>query len=138
MDLYADQILDHYKHPRNAAPLAAPTNTHEEANVSCGDRIRLELAIKDGVIREVGWTGGGCAISQAGMSLLSERLRGMSVEEASKLRKQDILDLLHVPVSERRTKCALLCLHTVLNTLRLHTAQPVQSWAETVADPHSA
>ncbi len=138
MDLYAEQILDHYKHPRNTGVLAGATNMHEEENVSCGDRLKLELRIEGGLIREVGWTGAGCAISQAGMSLLSERLHGMSIDEASKLSKRDLLDLLHVPVSERRMKCALLGLHTLLNTLRLHTGKPAQSWAETVADPQSA
>lgn len=134
MDLYADQILDHYKHPRHAVPIGGATCEHEETNLSCGDRVKVQLAIDGGVVRNVGWHGEGCAISQAGMSLLSEKLIGMPVDEALKLTKADALSLLGVPVSERRMKCALLGLHAVLNTLRPGKALPPQSWTETVAN----
>jgi nitrogen fixation NifU-like protein len=138
MDLYADQILDHYKHPRHAMPIGGATCEHEEVNLSCGDRVRLQLMIEDGIIRNVGWHGDGCAISQAGMSLLSEKLMGMPIDDALKLTKDDVLALLGVPMSERRLKCALLGLHTLLNTLRLQKALLPQSWSETVAPTPSA
>lgn len=138
MDLYADQILDHYKHPRHATPIGGATCEHEEANLSCGDRVKLQLAIEDGVIRNVGWRGEGCAISQAGMSLLSETIVGMRVADALKLDKAAALALLGVPVSERRMKCALLGLHTVLNTLRPQQTLSPQTWAETVASGEEA
>lgn len=138
MDLYADQILDHYKHPRHATPIGGATCEHEEANLSCGDRVRVQFAVEDGLIRNVGWHGEGCAISQAGMSLLSEKLMGMKAEDAVKLSKADVLALLGVPVSERRMKCALLGLHTVLNTLRPQQTLPPQTWAETVASGEEA
>ncbi len=138
MDLYADQILDHYKHPRHAERIGGATCDHEEVNISCGDKVRVQLAIENDVIRNVGWHGEGCAISQAGMSLLSEKVMGMTVTDALSLRKDDILALLGVPVSERRLKCALLCLIAVQNALRIHAALPAQSWAETVAPPPAA
>lgn len=134
MDLYADQILDHYKHPRHATPIGEATCEHEETNLSCGDRVKLQLAIESGMIRNVGWHGEGCAISQAGMSLLSEKIVGMPVADALTLDKAVVLALLGVPVSERRMKCALLGLHTLLNTLRPVQALPPQSWPETVAN----
>lgn len=135
MDLYADQILDHSKHPRHVGPIADASAVHDESNPSCGDRIRLELRVDDGVVRDIGWTGGGCAISQAGMSLLSERVVGRTAENILALKKADMLELLGVPVSARRMKCALLGLHALQNTLRVHLALPPQSWTETVADP---
>jgi len=135
MDLYADQILDHYKHPRHAGPLAGATSSHEEANISCGDRVRVALSIdKQSILQDLAWTGTGCAISQAGMSLLSEHVIGKPVEELLSLKKADALSLLGVPVSERRLKCAVLGLHTLQNALRLQQGLPVRSWAETVAD----
>ena len=133
MDLYADQILQHYKNPRHAVPIVEPDATHEEANISCGDTVQLQVKIEDGVLRNIGWHGAGCAISQAGMSLLSDHVLGKTVDEVLAMRKQNVLELLGVPVSERRMKCALLSLHTLQNTLRLHQALPLQSWAETVA-----
>jgi nitrogen fixation NifU-like protein len=138
MDLYADQILDHYKHPRHAGPLADPTVGHEETNISCGDRVTVELGIDAGVVTRVGWTGAGCAISQAGMSLLSEHVIGKPVEELLSIKKPDLLALLGVPVSERRMKCALLGLHTLQNALRLSQGMPPRSWAETVAPAEKA
>lgn len=137
-DLYAEQIMDHAKNPRNAGSLPGANAVHQEANLSCGDRLRVELEVADGMVNNVGWLGNGCAISQAGMSLLSEQLVGKSTVQVLALRKPDVLALLGVPVSERRLKCALLCLHTVQNALRLKEGLPVQPWAETVADPPSA
>lgn len=135
MDLYADQILDHYKHPRHAGPLAGADSAHEESNISCGDRVRVELSVgKESILQDLAWTGAGCAISQAGMSLLSEHVIGKPVEELLSLKKADVLALLGVPVSERRIKCAVLGLHTLQNALRLQQGLPTQSWAETVAD----
>lgn len=138
MDLYADQILDHYKHPRNATLIDGATIEHEEVNLSCGDNVRVQLAIENKVIRNIGWHGEGCAISQAGMSLLSEKVIGMTVADTLALRKDDILALLGVPVSERRLKCALLGFHTIRNTLLPNMGLPTQSWTETVAPPPRA
>lgn len=135
MDLYADQILDHYKHPRHAGPLAGALANHEEVNLSCGDRVKIETIVDgNGVLADIGWTGSGCAISQAGMSLLAEKVVGRRVEELLTFKKPDVLELLGVPVSERRMKCALLGLHALQNALRLQQGLPVRSWAETVAD----
>jgi nitrogen fixation NifU-like protein len=136
MDLYADQILDHYKNPRHAGPLAGAQAHHEEVNLSCGDRVKIETIVDgNGVLADIGWTGSGCAISQASMSLLAEKVVGRPVEELLALKKPDVLELLGVPVSERRMKCALLGLHALQNALRLEQGISVRSWAETVADP---
>ena len=118
MDLYADNILDHYRHPRGKQRIVSPSVTHEEVNVSCGDQLTLDLQITDGNITAVGWEGGGCAISQAAMSMLSEELIGKTVQEAETLRKEDIFEMLGVPVGPRRVKCALLCLDTFKNAVR--------------------
>lgn len=134
MDLYADQILDHYKHPRHTGTLSDATIRHEEVNLSCGDRVHLDLLVEDNVLTQLAWTGSGCAISQAGMSLLSEHILGKTIPELLTLTRPDTIALLGVPISERRLKCALLGLHTLQNSLRLYQKLPPQSWAETVAD----
>jgi nitrogen fixation NifU-like protein len=134
MDLYAENILDHYRHPRNAGVLAEPSMTWTETNVSCGDSLTLHLAIVDGRITDVKWQGSGCAISQAGMSLLSENLVGLSVTDAAALTPQSVRDFLGVPVGTRRIKCAFLCLHALKNALRAHGALEPQSWEETLKE----
>lgn len=76
MDLYAENILDHFRHPRNSGELSPATADHEEFNHACGDALHLWVLIGNGTIAKIGWTGEGCAISQASMSILSEELTG--------------------------------------------------------------
>ncbi len=132
MDLYADNILDHYKHPRNTGSLTDAIS-HREENISCGDDLIIDLTIDDGKIKDLKWRGQGCAISQAAMSLMSEELIGMTVAKAETFKPDDVYKLLRVPVGPRRFKCALLGLHTFLNTLRKAQEKPLQSWIETVS-----
>lgn len=84
-DLYRRVVLDHYRKPRNQGTLAAPDIEQEEYNPICGDRVVLQISLGDGVIREVGFQGQGCAISQASASLMTESLQGQSPEEAEEL-----------------------------------------------------
>lgn len=132
MDLYAENILDHSRHPHRKSLLREPTVDREEANASCGDKIRLQLWIADGKVNDVGWEGDGCAVSQASMSLLADELIGMSAEEAERLSATDIKDLLGIDVGPRRTKCALLSLHALKNALREVRGTQPQSWSETL------
>ena len=132
MDLYAEQILDHFRHPRNKTPLVSSSISHEEKNTSCGDFLTIDLQIEDGKISGVGWSGEGCAISQAGMSLLSEELLGKTVEEANSFTAKTVNELLGVPIGPRRMKCALLSLHALKNALRIHEGKEAQGWAETM------
>ncbi len=132
MDLYAENILEHFRNPQHKVALVSPDVTHEEINVSCGDKVTVMLKIANGAITEIGWQGEGCAISQAGMSLLSEGLPGMSLEEVVTLARSDIDALLGVPVGARRFKCALLCIHAVKNACRIYQKLPPQSWLDTV------
>ncbi len=118
MDIYAEQVLDHYRHPRGKTSLPHPTVSHTEKNVSCGDSLTIELQIEDDRIAAVGWSGEGCAISQAGMSLLSEILTGMTTLEAAELQPEKIFELLGVPIGPRRMKCALLSLEALQNAVR--------------------
>jgi nitrogen fixation NifU-like protein len=111
-DIYREQILDHARHPRNFGHLPAPTVVREERNPLCGDQIRLELAIADDVITDVRFTGRGCAISQASASLLTEAIKGKPVAEAKQFSKDDLLELIGIPLTHNptRLKCALLSL----------------------------
>jgi nitrogen fixation NifU-like protein len=113
MNLYQEEILDHYKHPRNKGRLAHSTSSGEASNPLCGDRLGLDIVVKNGLVEEVGFWGEGCAISQAAMSMVSEQVIGQSVEDLKKLSKDDVLELLGVDVGPSRLKCALLCLSVI-------------------------
>lgn len=131
MDVYAENILDHYRHPRNHGTLTDPSVTHEEVNHSCGDAITVTLQIDADRLTAIKWSGVGCAIAQAAMSMLSEEIIGWNIAKVGQLNKEDIYTKLGVPIGPRRFKCALLGLHTIKNALQKFLNQPVQSWAET-------
>jgi nitrogen fixation NifU-like protein len=116
-DLYRDEILEHYRNPHNFGTLPAPDAVHEGHNPLCGDRITLMLTIDDGAIADVAFNGRGCAISQASASLLTDRLRGLSLGDAEALTNQDVLDLLGIEISPARLKCALLSIDTLKRAL---------------------
>jgi len=107
---YREFILDHYKNPRNFGRLEGANVSHEEYNPLCGDLVGMDLRIEDGVIEDVRFHGRGCAISQASASLMTERLMGMSLEEARRISKDDVLEGLGIDISAARLKCALLTL----------------------------
>lgn len=133
MDLYAEQILDHYRHPRNSGELKNASADHEEVNHACGDQLHLWLVTEDGTVTNAKWTGEGCAICMASMSLLSEELIGKTEDEVNALTKEHIYELLGVPIGSRRFKCALMSLHVTKNTLRKVKSDEPLSWTETVA-----
>ena len=109
MDIYAQNILAHYKNPRHQGRLAQPTVTAQVKNPYCGDVIDLSLRLDaQGRVAEVAFTGQGCAISQAAMSLLSEELAGLSRGELLALARDDIFALLGIQIGPGRIKCALL------------------------------
>jgi nitrogen fixation NifU-like protein len=109
-DMYRQQILDHYKNPRNYGEIDGATYTHTGENPMCGDTIEMDVVLDDDdeVIERVAFRGDGCAISQASASMLSERLAGMAVEELRAMDRDDIVDMLGVDISPMRVKCAVL------------------------------
>jgi nitrogen fixation protein NifU and related proteins len=107
---YREYILDHYKNPRNFGRLDHADIRHEEDNPLCGDVVGMDFQIKDGVIEDIRFHGRGCAISQASASLLTERLKGMPLEDARKIGKDDVIGELGIQISPARIKCALLAL----------------------------
>jgi nitrogen fixation NifU-like protein len=110
-DFYRENILDHYRNPRNKGRLEHPTHTHEENNPLCGDVIRIDLHVnEDNVIDQVRFDGHGCAISQASASMLTEMVQGKTLDEAKALSKEDILEALGIKIGPVRLKCALLSL----------------------------
>ena len=112
-DLYRQNILDHYQNPRNWGTLPHPDITAEDANPLCGDRLRMDLEVKDGRIEQVRFTGQGCSISRAAASMLSEAIEGKTVEEVKRIGREDMLEMMGIELGPVRLKCALLALKTL-------------------------
>ena len=114
-DMYREIILEHYKHPHNVGALEQPDVSHEDSNPLCGDRVRIDLKIEGDRIADVRFQGRGCAISQAAASLLTDEIKGKSLEQVRAFSKDDMLDLIGIPLDKNpvRIKCALLGLKTL-------------------------
>jgi len=112
MDIYQEIILDHYQDPRNYGKLEGAQILKLD-NPSCGDTLTFSLLLKNDIIEDVRFEGSGCAISQASASILSEEIKGRSLQEVQNMTKDDILKLLGIELGPARLKCALLSLETV-------------------------
>lgn len=113
-----DIILDYYHHPRHAGRLQEATHSSKTENLSCGDSLTMDIVIKNGIIENVGWVGSGCALSQASASLLSEKVAGISTEDALRISGSDIIELLGIEtLSPARAKCAFLSIETLHQAL---------------------
>lgn len=142
-DLYQDLIVDHNRRPRNFRRIENADRRAEGFNPLCGDKLTLYVKLADNVIEDVSFQGAGCAISVASASLLTERLKGMTVDEAESL-FGDMIPLLTGKLPENaprdrfrklaalegvkeypsRVKCASLCWHTLDAALK-NAGQPV-------------
>lgn len=112
-DMYRDYILDHYKNPRNQGELPGATNTYSDSNPLCGDELSMALRIDDDRVADVRFSGKGCAISQASASILTEEIKGKTLDEIKAIDRDQILENLGIPISPARIKCALLSLKTL-------------------------
>ncbi|MGQ0602379.1 MAG: Fe-S cluster assembly sulfur transfer protein SufU [Anaerolineales bacterium] len=110
-DFYRELILDHYKHPRHRGTLEPNDFSYEDSNPLCGDQVRIDVRLDEQQrVKEVAFTGRGCAISQASASLLTEAIVGKPLAEVKALTSTDVLDLLGIDLTPVRLKCALLSL----------------------------
>ena len=134
-ELYREVILDHYRRPRNAGSLAAPTHQAEGLNPVCGDEVRLDLSIEGDVICEMAFQGQGCSISQSSASMMTERVCGGTIAEARRVMQLfeaqlvdaaepdpalgDLEALQGVAKFPVRVKCALLCWKVLREALKI-------------------
>ena len=112
-DFNRQNIIDHYQNPRNWGTIENPDVSAEDSNPLCGDRIRMDLKIKDGKVEDVKFSGVGCSISRAAASMLSDEIIGKSLEEVKAINRDDVLEMLGIELGPVRLKCALLALKTL-------------------------
>ena len=124
-DMYRQQILDHYKNPHNYGEMNDPTFTHVGENPSCGDTIRVDVRLADDgeTIEAVSFSGDGCAISQASASMLTDELRGKTLEELDEMDTDDVVDMLGVDISPMRIKCAVLAEKVAQDGAKIHEGE---------------
>lgn len=118
-DLYRENILDHYRHPHHKGVIVSCTHHAREVNPLCGDEVEFFLKIgEDGRVRDVGFEGHGCAISQAAISMLTDWAHGKSREDLLSANEDVIQELLGVRMSPTREKCAFLGLRALRRAMQ--------------------
>ena len=105
---YLAMVVEHYRRPHNRRALDAPTAVHEGTNLLCGDRVRMEVAVHDGVVVDVAFAASACAIATASASLLTDRVRGRAVDEALRTDEESVVTALGAGVPAARRGCATL------------------------------
>jgi nitrogen fixation NifU-like protein len=110
-------VLEHFKHPRNRGPLDGANASEDGANPLCGDRIRVQLRLIDGVVADARFTADACALCIASASVMTDRVRGMSVEDARCLGIDVIHRALEGEPPAGRLKCTILPLDTMRRAL---------------------
>jgi nitrogen fixation NifU-like protein len=114
-DLYRENILDHYKNPRNHGEIADADAYAEGMNPLCGDEVSIFVTFaEDGeTIADAKFAGRGCAISQASTSMLTELVKGRKARDVLQFEREELLDEVGIPLTPVRLKCAILGLHTL-------------------------
>ena len=128
--LYSDTLLDHFRHPRNYGDLVNPDVSHESFNPLCGDRIRIELKLRDTVVQEARFKGDACAICTAAASLLTEFILSAKLEDLSTFPDDRLISALESDIKPARLQCALLPLDALRAGLNEFSHKKAQKGAQ--------
>jgi nitrogen fixation NifU-like protein len=107
-EMYQQNILDRYRNPRNKGTIEKPTIRYRENNPLCGDEIEIQILVDKGAVKDVKFEGKGCAISMSSVDMLVDRVKKRKLSELMKLDRQEVLEMLGIPITPPRLKCALL------------------------------
>jgi len=113
--LYREIILEHWENPQNYGIIKNADFDVSDANLLCGDELRLTGKFANEKLTNIAFTGDGCAISKASASLFTETIKGKSLDDIKKIKEKDVLDLLGIALTPARIKCALLVYNTFKN-----------------------
>lgn len=123
MTLYQEELMDHYRYPRNSGQLDNPDFNTEVLNPSCGDMVSFHAYIQNGTITEIKFQGKGCVISQATASMLTEYCKNKPMDILENISKNDILHMVGIQLGPTRLRCALLSLEALQQGLRSYRSK---------------
>ncbi len=121
--IYRENILDHYTHPRQFGKLENFDAQHREFNPLCGDEETVQIKIESDYIKDIRFFGKGCAISMAASSMLLSEIKGKTIEEAERITKEKVYELLSIPISPVRVKCACLGLEALRRVIKIYRGE---------------
>ena len=114
--MYSKKVIDHFMNPRNVGVIENASGTGKAGNPICGDMMKLGIRVEDGVIVEIKFQTFGCGAAIASSSALTEIVKGMTIEDASKLTKQDVLDSLG-DMPPQKVHCSILAIDALQNAI---------------------
>lgn len=115
--IYRQELMEYYKNPSNKGVVTDATIVKHGKNPMCGDELNISLKIEDNRIAQFMFEGDSCAVSTISASLLTDELTGKTLEEAARYSKEDLLELIGIPLTTSRVKCATLVLDTLQEAL---------------------
>ena len=116
--IYREQLLELWKHPLNKGIIENPSCEFKETNSFCGDEITIQLTIKNKIVKDAKFNGVGCVISIAMASLLTEEIKGKSLEEIKEINPEKIIKSLGVELNPIRAKCAMISLTALQKAIK--------------------
>ena len=92
--VYSDKVMDHFKNPRNVGEIENADGKGEVGNPTCGDMMTITIVVKDNVISDIKFKTFGCAAAIATSSMITELVKGLSIEDALNVTREDIAEKL--------------------------------------------
>jgi nitrogen fixation protein NifU and related proteins len=123
MNFYKEELLDHFKNPRNYGELENCDIDSQELNPSCGDNIKIQATVKNETLEKIKFTGKGCVISLATASMLIQDCIGKSLDQVLLLDENYLMNLIGIPLGPNRLKCALLPFMALKNGILQYKAK---------------
>lgn len=115
--IYREQFMEIFKSNANFGQMDSPTVTADQVNPICGDRMILQLKIENNEVVDAKFTGVACAVSKTSASIITDEIKGKSLDDLKKLTEQDMLALIKFDLTLSRQQCALLCYHALQKAL---------------------
>ncbi len=127
LDMYAEELIYNYEHQKNKGAIQDATTDRHEENISCGDKITVYLKIEGGKVADVKYDGAGCVISMGTSSILTDFLKGKTLQEIESFGKKDLLELIAIDPGPVRMHCATLSLRAIKKAVYGYENKPIDA-----------
>lgn len=117
-DIYKEHVMKLWRNPKNFGELKNPTHEYSQMNNICGDEVLIQMKIEEDVVKDIKFFGVGCLVCIVFASELTEKIKGMKIEDIKKITKDDVLKLLDVDVKPGKMYCACLALEGIQNCIK--------------------
>ena len=127
LDMYAEELIYNYEHPKNKGGMSGASAQMHEENVSCGDSITVYLRVEGDKIADVKFEGSGCVISMGTSSMLTDFLKGKSLADVEAFGRERLLGLISIDPGPVRMHCATLSLRAIRKAVLQYEGKPMDS-----------